>query len=380
MGFFSSPVSYLGVDFDSKSVKICELKNENGRPKLVTYGYSDPLVEGDKEVNIEKTAELIKAVCKKAQVSSTKVISSLPAFSVFSSIISLPQMNKKELASAIRWEAKKVVPLPAEEMILDWQVLEDESLPESPALAATLNVEPGKNSNDTQNFQERKHLKIKSESQSQQQRILLTAVSQNLVQRHMQIFKHAGLQLISLDTETFALIRSLVGRDKSSIMLVDMGSLATSITVVTGGIPYLTRSIDVGGLTITKAIANSLNISLQRSEQFKYDIGLETEGAQSQSVPETVMSVLTPVLNEIKYTKNLYQNKNAKSHIEKIILTGGSSLLAGLPEYLSKELDMKAYIGDPWSRVIYPQDLKPVLDEIGPRFSPAVGLAMRNIV
>ena len=38
-----------------------------------------------------------------------------------------------------------------------------------------------------------------------------------------------------------------------------------------------------------------------------------------------------------------------------------------------------AYLGDPWARVVYPMDLRPVLDEIGSRFSVAIGCAMRDI-
>ena len=41
MALFSKTKSYLGVDFDSHSVKVVELKNEGGRPKLATYGYYD---------------------------------------------------------------------------------------------------------------------------------------------------------------------------------------------------------------------------------------------------------------------------------------------------------------------------------------------------
>jgi hypothetical protein len=47
---------------------------------------------------------------------------------------------------------------------------------------------------------------------------------------------------------------------------------------------------------------------------------------------------------------------------------------------LAQELNIRTYIGDPWARVIYPQELRPLLDTIGPRFSLAIGLAMRDIM
>ena len=67
------------------------------------------------------------------------------------------------------------------------------------------------------------------------------------------------------------------------------------------------------------------------------------------------------------------------SRVEKLVVTGGSSHLPGLPEMLSSALDMSVYRGDPWARVVYPEDLRPVLDEIGPRMSVSVGLAMRDL-
>jgi len=68
-----------------------------------------------------------------------------------------------------------------------------------------------------------------------------------------------------------------------------------------------------------------------------------------------------------------------EARVEKVILTGGSSSIFGLSDYLKKELKTRVFVGDPWARVIYPQDLKPVLDEIGPSMGIAVGLAMRDI-
>lgn len=379
MPLFSSPLSYLGIDFDSSSVKVVELKNESGRPRLVTYGYFDQEIDQakiDDQEDYLKTAKLIKQVCHQAKTTTTKTVSALPAFSVFSSILNLPVMPKKELASAIEWEAKKIIPLPIEEMILDWKVLEGFS---ENQLVNDQEKEGEEEEINTDDLKKRSFLKITPPKKGKKYiKILLTAAPKDLVKKYIAIFKAAGLNLLSLDTEPFALIRSLVGNDKSTIMILDIGSVVTNISIVINGIPILNRSIDIGGLTITKAIANSLNVSLARAEQFKYDIGMNPAQIGQGSVPKTIETTLTPIIDEIKYSLNLYKNQGQKN-IEKIILTGGSCLLLNLPDYLSQILDLKVYRGDPWARVIYSQELKPVLDEIGPRFSVAIGLAMRNI-
>ena len=377
MGLFSSKQSYLGIDFDSNSVKVVEFKNEGGRPRLITYGYLDKIVDKNtddkKKGSAVEIGKLIKQVCKKAKTTTTKVVTALPAFSVFSSILNLPSMPKKDLESAVKWEAKKVIPMPVDDMILDWKILED-----TPHVTADSRPEPLKGNDSNGELKEKGFSKISQKNKDRHTKILLTAAPKDLVKRYITIFKSAGLSLLSLDTESFALIRSLVGSDKSSLMIVDIGSIVTNISIVTNSVPILNRSIDVGGLTITKAIANSLNVNLERAEQFKYDIGMSPDRVGQGSVPKTIETTLTPIIDELRYSLNLYRNRGGQD-IEKIILTGGSSMLLNLPQYLSNLLSLRVFLGDPWARVIYPEELKPVLDEIGPRYSVAIGLAMRDI-
>ena len=79
---------------------------------------------------------------------------------------------------------------------------------------------------------------------------------------------------------------------------------------------------------------------------------------------------------------NLHQSQEVNNgrSVEKIILAGGSALLPSLTEYFGSTLNLRAFVGDPWARVVYPVDLRPALDTIGARFAVAVGLGMREIV
>jgi type IV pilus assembly protein PilM len=184
---------------------------------------------------------------------------------------------------------------------------------------------------------------------------------------------------MAIDTESFALIRSLVGKDKSPIMVVDMGSSRTSITIVEKGIPFLSRSINVGGTAVTRRIMEQMKVNEQDAERVKTDLE-SLPGADAGAIPAVLSPVMQPILHEIKYAISLYSHMELteSKRVEKIILTGGSAHLPSLPEYLSAQLNMNCYRGDPWARVAYPQDLRPVLDEIGPRMSVAIGLAMRD--
>jgi type IV pilus assembly protein PilM len=120
--------NYLGIDIGGGSIKVVELKPVGNRPQLVTYGYVDEsynIIKDDNQEARQDIANHLRELLKQSRVTSNRAVSALPSFSVFSSIINLPVMAKKDLISAVRWEAKKFVPIPLEEMILDWEVLKE---------------------------------------------------------------------------------------------------------------------------------------------------------------------------------------------------------------------------------------------------------------
>lgn len=416
MGLFSKKVkSFTGVDIGTASVKMVQLAKEGKRPRLVTYGFAEEsidMVRDTSEESIQRVVGIIKQVAEKARITSPNIIAALPTFAVFSSILSLPLMPRKDLANAIRWEAKKFVPMPLKEMILDWKLLKSlETLKEerqqqaahepakSPSLEPTSSPSPvkddfgntvfsslkkevesldkGKQKEDGAKETSEKKGEKGTVSPSQNVRVLITAAPKTLVSRYMKIFKGAGLQLVSLETEAFALARAIIGTQKGSVMIVDVGSITTDIVIIEDGIPLLNRSIDVGGATLTHALAQSLHIEEKRAEQFKRDIGIgHTTG--SADIPRVMEQTLQPIVHEINYSHSLYTSQSGQ-RVEKIVLVGGSASLPAIDAYLANITGINTYIGDPWSRVAYPEELKPVLDEVGSRLAVAIGLAIREI-
>ena len=370
MGLFSKEnLNYLGVDIGSAGIKVVELKNEGGRPRLITYGYVDEAIKMSHDSTKEEQAKnvaLLKSILEKSNVTTKKVVVGIPSFSVFSSVISLPIMNQKDLAQAVYWQAKKIVPISLDEMTLDWKILNDKEVAEN-------KIKKEKNKDN----KEGEKKEVKPEPKKKDLKILIAAAPKKLVSKYVELFKSAELELISLETENFALERSLVGGDKNPVMIVDIGSITSDISVVENGIPVLSRSVDTGGEAITKAVMNSMHVDRKRAEQFKKDIGFN---AGQGNLPKVMEESIAPIINEIKYSFDLYASRQTNQRIEKIVLTGGSAFLPNMPEYLSKLLNIQVFVGDPWDRVIYPVELKPVLSNLAPRFSVAVGLAMREIV
>ena len=404
MLFFKKKQGFLGIDLGSTSLKLVELKSEKGVPTLVTYGYAEramgDIVRGNAEEVQKNAVDLLQKLFKSAGAESYQVISALPNFSVFNSVITLPVMSKKELGQAVQWEAKKVVPMPLEEVILDWEIIEeinpDGATPQPSAITpaslpseASLPAETSLTKLEKENTESLSNqntsglggisnsssdVRLASSKERKLYRVLLTAASRSLVKKYVEIFRLANLQLLAIETEAFALARALVGKDEATTMIIDSSAVTTDIVIIEKGIPVLNRSIDVGGVTLTRAIANMLNIDFKRAEQFKRDVGLNG----TSKIPAIIEQALKPVVEEINYSLNLYQNKAGQT-IEKVILSGGSAYLPNLDSYFSKLLNVKVIIGDPWSRVAYPADLKPALQEVAPRFAVAICLALRQV-
>lgn len=391
MALFKQSSNYLGVDIGSAGIKVVELTKEGGRPRLVTYGFAEEevdIVHDSSPAMQKKIAALLVKILEKARVTTKKTNASLPSFSVFSSIISVPQMSQKDLEQAIPWQAKKFIPLPLEEMNLSSSLLDSkvktlnqkkkhhvdhaDKIKDHPQDKKTDSKKP------TQKSVETRHALSKTDKKDKKDmKVLIAAAPKKLASRYINVFKSAGLELMNLETENFALVRSLVGAEKVPIMIVDIGSITSDITIVENGVPLLSRSVDTGGNAITQSVMKSMHIDAKRAEQFKRDVGFS---AGQGNLPKIIEASLTPIINEIKYCFDLYASQTSQERIEKIVLTGGSAFLPNIVEYLTSLLNIKIFIGDPWARVIYPVELKSVLYELAPRFSVAVGLAMRDIV
>ena len=135
-----------------------------------------------------------------------------------------------------------------------------------------------------------------------------------------------------------------------------------------------------------KLLQNILGIEHDLVEQIKYDLFDYLASGPNQALSEQkwldiLMPVADPIIKEIEVSLELYlrQTGNENKQPEKIILTGGMAFLPFLPKYIQDKFKIKCYVGDSWARVVYQEGLKPVLRQIGPRMSVAIGLAMRNI-
>ncbi|MEK7508594.1 MAG: pilus assembly protein PilM [Patescibacteria group bacterium] len=346
---FSKPESYLGVDIGSYGIKLVEVQKKNKRAYLYTYAYSTKNLTagGDSFLDIDVAANLLKEMCQKSKTVSKQALASLPASTVYNFLITIPNLRKDEEKEFIRRQAQKFLPVPLEEVQLDWRIIQRKDQAQ------------GKKQNNKIGGKE----------------VLFYAAPKKIIASYTEIFKKAGLTLLSLESETFSLISALIGKDPSPILLIDFGAAQTDFIFVEYGVPILFHSINLGGQSFTEVIEQTMGVAESEAEQIKHDLKSEP------SFPVIFEPLLKPIEEAVHYINELYakQKEDSTARPEKIILTGGSSLLPHLDTRLSNLFNIKVYLGDPWARIIYDDSLKPTLDGIGPRFAVTLGLALKKI-
>ena len=361
MAFFTKkPKSFLGIDIGTSSIKVVQLKKEDERFKLETYGelitigylerLNDPFQTTSLKTLEVITREMLRILLKKAEVTAKAVVMAIPIFSSFASVIEMPEMAEKELARAVEFEARRYVPIPTAEVMLDWKVIESGIIKDS--------VSP-------------KPFKGK--------RILLIAVPKEVVNKYIKLADSLDLKIVALELESFSVARCLMANDRGSACILDIGARATSFTIIDKSIIQMNHSLDVAGAEMTKALATGLGITPKRAEEFKLTHGIKQGQAQEgkRDIQELLGVSIDKIINESERLIGVYQSKTNRK-IEKLILNGGSAQLLGLDKYIEEKLKIKVYIANPWSQIIYPPALQPILKKIGPRFSGAIGAAMRK--
>lgn len=327
----------MGIDIGTSNIKIAQISH-GGTAVLDTYGMVNTAYQiGSKndQLAIEQMAKILRTLMQKAGVTARRSVISFPNSAVFTSVVQLPKMSPNELASSVEFEAKKYVPLALSEVDLSWTVIGD------------------------------------SRTQASISTVLLTAVPKQVTKNYMQVFALAGLEPEVGEIEALALIRSLIGNTPTNCVIIDIGARSTGLNFIENGFLRLSRNLNIGGDTITDKIAQSLNISFFRAEQFKKDFGV----SGSTFIPDTIRPVLNIIKTEVKQLLTIYQSQQVQ--VEKILLVGGGANLPGLVGFF-EELKVKVELGNPLLAVGYAQSLEPVLKRYALSLPIAIGLALRN--
>ena len=296
-------------------------------------------------------SQWIRTQPKKVRTSFFAV--SLPEEKSFLRIIRLPPVDPDQIGNAIRWEIEAHIPLKADEVIYDYEVIN----PPAKKLRVPLNV-------------------------------AVTAFPKATVDAYVRTFLGAGMRIAVLELESQAITRAISPnlQNSTGYVILDIGRTRTSIIICVGSVIVFTTTLELGGDLFEENIAKTLHVSREEALRIKKEIGL-----QKHAYEGNLFAALAPGLaalsDEIRRTIGYYQEHVAEtsglvSSLTQILLVGGDANLIGIATYLSASLQLPARTIDPFSsvsrrlRYVTP----PILYSEALGFTTTIGLTLRPLL
>jgi type IV pilus assembly protein PilM len=348
---FGKKKSVAGLDIGSSSIKMVELEGKANNLSLVSLGFEnlpgDTIIDGQiMELNV--VSDVIQSVCTNHQVTANQVVTGVSGHSVIIKNIVLPPMSREELEESIDWHAEEHIPYDLADVSLDYQV--------------------------TAETPEATH-------------VLIAACKRERIDNIKQAIQLAGKQPVVIDVDTFALQNCYEGNydpvDDDVVTLLNIGASTMNVNIVKGTRSLFTRDITVGGGQFTDVLQRSLGLNFQQAEAIKRGVQDAAEGVEEKAIEPLMNNVTEIVAMEIQKTFDFYRatTEDNETQVQKILISGGGSKLAGLAQELSQRLELPVEVLDPFRNIKI--DTKKFdseyLAEIVPEMAVAVGLAMRGV-
>lgn len=340
----SNSTDFFSLDIGTTAVRLVQLSNSGGQKALVKYAYvplGAKVAVSESKVDQDKLSQSIKQLVGQANVNTKNVAVGIPSNRVFTTIADVDRLPSNELAKAIRYQADSLIPTPLAESKIDWVLLGD-----SPA-------------------------------DKTKQEILLSSVPNKFVEDRLDMLEAIGLNVIAFEPDNLAMARSLAGPDDVAQLLLDVGHQSTDLVVVLKGKAHLTRNIPTGVEAIVRSASQNLGVDTKQAEEFVFKFGMskdKLEGQVYQAIIGTVDILTTEIEKSIKFFQTRYQGVK----IERIIVTGGASIIPEFPLYLANKYGINVEIGNAWRNVTYNRERQNELSAISNQFGVAVGLAERT--
>lgn len=352
----SDETSVLGIDIGSSAIKIVQIKKKHGQAVLETYGelalgpYGGHGIGQAVVLPTEKVAEAISDLLKEKEVNITtnKCGLSIPFTSSLMSLVEMPAVSEKQLAVMVPIEARKYIPVPISEVMLDWSVI--------PKAENRNEVAPAK-------------------GQLPKINVLLVAIHNETIARYKEIVTKAALDASFFEIEIFSTMRAVVDETLAPILIVDMGAASTKIYIVERGIVRVSHTVNRGSQDITLTLSKSLGIAPDKAEIMKRQLGLL---GGDKNFTEVISLTLDFIFAEANRVLLSYEKKYNKA-VAKVVMVGGGSALKGLAKLAELNFKTPSETGDPFGKVSSPAFLDKVLKETGPEFAVAIGLALRRL-
>lgn len=327
------PQVSVGLDIGNNACKWVELCPTENSYQIMNAG-SIPFNNGD-------PSSALQSLSRDLQKSGEPLYVSLSGKGTLIRYIELPRMSYNELIGAFSIEADKYFPFNVDQVYFDCYVLDPKE-------------------------------------KTKQMAVMAGAVRKEMVDQRLTVIKNAGFQpqLIGLNPVALANAYHVLETENpehkdKAIALLDIGDVTSTLMILVNKMPRFSRDIFIGGKELTKRISNALNMPIEAAEKLKCQ-----PGDRRQEIINACESVLSSMIQEIRISFDYFiSEKNIE--ISHVLLTGGGALMQGLDQFLSTNLEIKAQLWDPVSKLaVAPQAPKDVIQKYSAQLGVAVGLAL----
>ena len=326
-----------------------QLRRDKGRVVLETYGaialgpYAGVEIGRATALQADKISEALKDVLREANVTVDDAAMAIPYASSLVSILKLPKAVEKELAQVVPIEARKYIPVPINEVLMDWFIVSDD----------------------------------KKAAKEGKIEVLLVAIHNDTIAKFRSIAQEAALKTAFFEIEIFSAVRAALDHGLQPVAVADLGAATTKFYVVERGIMRESHIINHGAQDLTLAASRALNLTVVQAEERKRKFGLTGEG-ETGDLKKSLELTLGPLIAELSRTMTSWETRN-NATLSGLVLTGGGATLKGLQELVQSKVQAPVRMADPFGKTASPAFLEKILKEAGPEFAVAVGLALRRL-
>ena len=312
--FFYKDKPVLGLDISPTSIKLMAIDTK----KWTVLGYGsidlDPTklqqsIDTDGKYLSDQLQELLK---KKTigHFRSNHVVMSVPTTRTYSRSVTIPRDLKGSIMDAVRLEAEQYVPIPLNQLYLDYEVTKQDK---------------------------------------ETTTVLLCAVPQKTVDTCVDAATRCGLRVVMVEPGMSSVARLLKSTEEGDLatVIVDIGAASTDVAILDGSLK-VTGGIAIGGNTFTLDISTKLGVTLEKAHQLKVLNGL-TPSPKQKDIKAALEPNLKRISAEVKKIIRYYSERVTDARkIEQVVIVGGGSNIPGLGDYFTDSIVIAARVASPW--------------------------------
>lgn len=318
----------IGLDVGTTAVRAAECApGKEGRTlaRFAQIGLPGTAAPEGEVADPSAVTSSIKEALRRGGFRSRKVAVGVANQKVVVRQVDLPFMEEAELRSSLQFQVQEFIPIPVEDAILDFQVLEE----------------------------------FAGEEGERRIKVLLVAAQRGMVEALVAAVQQAGLDPVLVDLAPFAALRACTPdmppmlASRESEALVDIGGGVTNIVLHEQGVPRFVRILPMGGSDVTESLMGTLGIPPEDAESVKARLGLAAEAGApvAEGAATIIENRASAFIDEVRGSIDYYLGQPNAAQITRVALTGGGARLPNLRVRLEAALHIPVVEADPFARV-----------------------------